>query len=218
MKTVLVIGMGKTGQYLAKKMQQLGNEVMIVDKKETVIQELSPDYKDCMCGDCANEGVLRSLGVNNFDCCFVCIGEESYAALEITSLLKELGAKCVVAKAKQERQAKFLRNVGADEIFFPEKEIAEKLAVRYNSQNIYDYVELTSDYAIFEIAILPEWVGKTIVQLDVRKHYKINIIAVKKGERINPLPGGQYAFCAGDHILVIGETEDVFALAGRNEG
>lgn len=215
MKAVLVIGMGKTGQYLAQKMQQLGNEVMIVDKNESLIQSLSPEYKDCFSGDCANEGVLRSLGINNFDYCFVCIGEESYAALEITSLLKELGAKCVVAKAKQERQAKFLKNVGADEVFFPEKEIAEKVAVRYNSENIFDYVPLTSDVAIFEIAILDKWVGKSILQLDVRKHYKINIIAIKKGERVDPLPGGQYVFEEGDHIMVLGKAEAVFAIAQR---
>lgn len=215
MKTVLVIGMGKTGQYLAQKMQQLGNEVMIVDKNESLIQSLSPEYKDCFSGDCANEGVLRSLGINNFDYCFVCIGEESYAALEITSLLKELGAKCVVAKAKQERQAKFLKNVGADEVFFPEKEIAEKVAVRYNSENIFDYVPLTSDVAIFEIAILDKWVGKSILQLDVRKHYKINIIAIKKGEKVDPLPGGQYVFEEGDHIMVLGKAEAVFAIAHR---
>lgn len=215
MKTALVIGMGKTGQYLAQKMQQLGNEVMIVDKNESLIQSLSPEYKDCFSGDCANEGVLRSLGINNFDYCFVCIGEESYAALEITSLLKELGAKCVVAKAKQERQAKFLKNVGADEVFFPEKEIAEKVAVRYNSENIFDYVPLTSDVAIFEIAILDKWVGKSILQLDVRKHYKINIIAIKKGERVDPLPGGQYVFEEGDHIMVLGKAEAVFAIAQR---
>ena len=215
MKTALVIGMGKTGQYLAQKMQQLGNEVMIVDKNESLIQSLSPEYKDCFSGDCANEGVLRSLGINNFDYCFVCIGEESYAALEITSLLKELGAKCVVAKAKHERQAKFLKNVGADEVFFPEKEIAEKVAVRYNSENIFDYVPLTSDVAIFEIAILDKWVGKSILQLDVRKHYKINIIAIKKGERVDPLPGGQYVFEEGDHIMVLGKAEAVFAIAQR---
>lgn len=217
MKTVLIIGMGKMGQHLAAKMQQLGNEVMIVDKSESIIQELSPEFKDCFIGDCANEGVLRSLGVNNFDYCFVAIGEESYASLEITSLLKELGAKCVVAKARSERQAKFLKSVGADEVFFPEKEIADKLAVRYNSEAIFDYVELTSDHAIFEIAILPKWIGKSIVELDIRKKYKINIIAVKKGEKIDPLPGGQYIFCEGDHILVIGETTHVFALAREND-
>lgn len=217
MKTILVIGMGKMGQHLARKMQQLGNEVMIVDKSEQIIQELAPEFKDCFVGDCANEGVLRSLGINNFDYCFVAIGEESYASLEITSLLKELGGKCVVANANSSRQAKFLKSVGADEVFFPEKEIADKLAVRYNSEAIFDYVELTSDYAIFEVAILKQWVGKTIMHLDIRKKYHVNIIAIKKGEKIDALPGGNYAFEEGDHILVIGETNHVFDLAKASE-
>ena len=217
MKSVLIIGMGKLGKYLAEKMQELGNEVMIVDKNEDLIQELSPEFPDCIAGDCTNEGVLRSLGVNNFDYCFVSIGEESYNSLEVTSLLKELGAKCVVSKARRERQAKFLKSVGADEVFFPEKEIADKLAVRYNSEAIFDYVELTSEHAIFEISILKKWVGKSIMDLDIRKKYKINIIAIKKGEKIDPLPGGQYVFAPGDHVLVIGETSDVFALARKEE-
>lgn len=218
MKTTLIIGMGRLGQNLASRMQELGNEVMIVDKNEALIQELSQQFKDCFVGDAANEGVLRSLGVNNFDYCFVAIGEESYASLEITSLLKELGAKCVVSMAGHERQARFLKKIGADEVFFPEKEIAEKLAVRYNSTNIFDYVELTSDYGIFEIAILPEWVGKNLKELSIRTRYHINIIAIKKGERLNPLPGGEYTFQPMDHIVVIGEPKVVFKLASRNEG
>lgn len=218
MKTALIIGMGRLGRHLARQMQELGNEVMVVDRNEALIQELSPDFKDSFSGDCTNEGVLRSLGVNNFDYCFVAIGEASYASLEITSLLKKLGAKCVVSMAGQERQAEFLKQLGADEVFFPEKEIAEKLAVRYNSTNIFDYVEMTSDYSIFEIAILPEWVGKTLKQLNIRTKYQINIIAIKKQEKLNPLPGGEYTFQTGDHVVVIGQPKVVFKLAARNEG
>lgn len=217
MKTILVIGMGRLGQHLARKMQQLGNEVMIVDQDEDLIQELSPEFKDCMVGDCANEGVLRSLGVNNFDYCFVCIGEGSYASLEITSMLKELGAKYVVSKARRERQAKFLKSVGADEVFFPEKEIADKLAVRYNSENIFDYVELTTDYAIFEVAVPKNWIGKSIIKLNVRQKYQLNVIAIKREEKIDPLPSGQYVFQPGDHMMVLGQNEDVFELVRKSE-
>ena len=217
MKTVLIIGAGTLGRHLAARMQELGNEVMVVDKNEKLIQELSPYFKDCFVGDCTNEGVLRSLGVYNFDYCFVSIGEESYDSLEITSMLKELGAKCVVVNAHRERQAEFLKKIGADEVFYPEKEIAEKLAVRYNSKNIFDYVELTSTHAIFEIAILPEWVGKNIMELSIRTKYQINIIAIKKGGRLNALPGGKYIFEEGDHVVVIGEPKVVFKLAARNE-
>ncbi|MDD3368246.1 MAG: TrkA family potassium uptake protein [Lachnospiraceae bacterium] len=218
MKSILIIGMGILGQHLAKKMQQLGNDVMIVDKSEEVIQDLSAQFLNSFVGDCTNEGVLRSLGVNNFDYCFVAIGEDFYASLEITSILKELGAKYVISKAKRERQAEFLKKIGADEVFYPEKEIAEKLAVRYNATNIFDYIELTSDYSIFEIPIIPDWAGKTIEEINVRKAYNVNIIAIKNGKGLQPVPGGQHTFQPQDHIVVIGLSNDVFklsALTGR---
>ena len=213
MKSFLVIGMGILGSCLAQKMQELGNDVMIIDKDEKRIQELSTIFNDAIAGDCTNPAVLRSIGVNNFDYCFVGIGEDFYASLEITSILKELGAKCVVSKAKRFRQAEFLKKIGADEVFFPEKEIAEKLAVRYNATNIFDYIELTSDCSIFEIPIIPEWVGKTIIDINVRQKYKVNIIAIKNGEQTDPMPLGTYVFKAEDHIVVIGKSSDVFRLS-----
>ena len=215
MKSVLVIGMGILGQHLAARMQELGNDVMIVDKKEEVIQELSPLFKDSFVGDCTNEGVLKSLGVNNFDYCFVAIGENFYASLEITSILKELGAKCVVSKAKRERQAEFLKKIGADEVFYPEKEIAEKLAVRYNATNIFDYINLTSDYLISEIPIIANWAGKAIEDINVRATFNINIIAVKSKNSLYPAPGGKYIFKEGDHIIVIGRSTDIFKLSAK---
>lgn len=215
MKSVLVIGMGTLGRHLAAKMQEMGNDVMIIDKNEYIIQELAPVFPDSIIGDCTNEGVLRSVGVNNFDYCFVAIGEDFYASLEITSILKELGAHCVISKAKRQRQAEFLKKIGADEVFYPEREIAEKLAVRYNATNIFDYIELTSEYSIFEIPILPEWVGRTIVDVDVRRNYNINIIAVKNGSKVNPVPGGNHVFESGCHIVVIGKSSDVFHLTSQ---
>lgn len=160
MKSVLVIGMGTMGIYLARKMQDLGNEVMIADKDEELIQELSPEFSDAFCGDCSTDGILKSIGVNTFDYCFVTIGEDFYASLEITSILKELGAKYVIAKAKRSRQVEFLKKIGADEVVYPSKEIAENLAVRYNADNIFDYIELTSEYSIFEIPVVSSWIGK----------------------------------------------------------
>ena len=217
MKSVLVIGMGILGRQLAYKMQEMGNEVMVIDKNEDLIQELSAKFKDAMVGDCTNEGVLRSVGINNFDYCFVAIGEDFYASLEITSILKELGAKHVISKAKLQRQATFLKQIGADEVFYPEKEIAEKLAVRYNATNIFDFIELTSDYSIFEIPILPKWIHKTIMDVNVRRSYNINIIAIKNGSTINPAPAGNYVFCKDDHIVVIGKPSDVFKLTAKIE-
>lgn len=213
MKSILIIGMGILGSCLAQKMQELGNDVMIIDKNEERIQELSTIFNDAIAGDCTNPAVLRSIGVNNFDYCFVAIGEDFYSSLEITSILKELGAKCVVSKAKRQRQADFLKKIGADEVFFPEKEIAEKLAVRYNATNIFDYIELTSDCSIFEIPIIPEWVGQSIIDINVRRAYNVNIIAIKNAESIDPMPQGNYVFKPEDHIVVIGKSSDVFRLS-----
>lgn len=215
MKSILIIGMGTVGEYLANRMQELGNDVMIVDKSEERIQELSTLFKNSFVGDCENEGVLRSLGINNFDYCFVTIGENSYACLEITSLLKELGAKYVIAKAKRARQADFLKKIGADEVFFPEREIAEKLAVRYNAKNIFDYIELTSEYSIYELPILEAWERKNLHELDIRRTCHINIIAVKRNGVLTPLSGSDFMFFKGDHIVVIGKSCDVFHLSSQ---
>lgn len=169
MKNILIIGIGRLGRHLAEKLTELNNSVMIVDKDENIINELAPRFTGAMIGDCTKEGVLRSLGVNNFDICFVTISDNFQSSLEITSLLKELGAKYVVSKANRDLQAKFLLRNGADEVVYPERDIAEKLAIRHNAKNIFDFVEVTDDFAIFEIPILKKWTGKSISEIDVRK-------------------------------------------------
>lgn len=215
MKNILVIGMGRSGRHLATKMQELGNDVMIVDQNEEVIEELAPMFTDSFIGDCTNEAVIRSLGVNNFDVCFVCIGENFQSSLEITALLKDMNAKYVVSKANRDIQARFLKSVGADEVIYPEREIAEKLAIRFNADNVYDYIELTDEYSIFEIPVVSAWVGKTVIDVNVRRKYHINIIAIKKGDVLRPLPGGDYVFEADDHLVVIGKSSDVFKLSAK---
>ncbi len=215
MKSVLVIGMGRFGRTLAIKMQQLKNAVMIVDQNEAIIDELAPQFTDAYIGDCTNEAVLRSLGVNNFDVCFVAIGENFQSSLEITSLLKELGAKYVVSKASREIQAKFLRQSGADEVVYPERDMAEKLAIRHNAKNIFDYIELTPEVAIYEIPIMSNWSGKSIASLNIRRKYNINILAVKNGASIKSLPGGEYIFEKSDHVIIVGKFVDVSRLTER---
>ncbi len=215
MKSVLIIGMGTLGRHLARKMIEHGNEVMIMDKNEEIMEELAMEFSDSIIGDCTSEGVLRSVGVGNFDYCFVTVGEDFYATLEITSILKELGAKCVIAKAKKDRQAKFLRQIGADEVFYPEEEMAESLAVRYSAINVFDYIELTEEYSVFEIPILKDWIGKSLEEVNVRKVYNINIIAIKNGDGLNPAPGGKYTFAKEDHIVVIGKDDDVFKISKK---
>ncbi|MDD6345662.1 MAG: TrkA family potassium uptake protein [Oscillospiraceae bacterium] len=215
MKSVLVIGMGRFGRHLAGRMLDLGNDVMIVDSNEKLIEELSIRFGDSQIGDCTNENVIKSLGVDQFDICFVTMGEDFQSSLVITSLLKKYNARFVIAKANQDIQADLLKKIGADEIVYPEKEIANKLAVRYNGKNVFDYIPLTSEFSIYEIPILREWAGKTIHDVDVRKKYKINIIAVKKGSSLQSLPSPDYRFDFDDHIVVIGASADVFKLASK---
>ncbi len=215
MKSVLIIGMGRMGRHLANKMQQLGNDVMIVDSNAELINGLADRFTDSDICDCTNEAVIRSLGVDNFDICFVTIGEDFQASLVVTSLLKKYGARMIVAKTNQDIQADLLRTIGADEVVYPERETAEKLAVRYNANNVFDFVPLTNEYSMYEIPILPTWVGQTLIELNIRRKYQINIIAVKNDEGLNPNAGADYRFRAGDHIFVIGKSDVVFKLAAK---
>lgn len=215
MKSVLVIGMGRFGRHLAHRMQDLGNDVMVVDLHEDNITPYITTFTDSQIGDCTKDSVVKALGVENFDICFVTIGEDFQASLVITSHLKNCGAKMVVAKANQDIQADLLYKIGADEVIYPEREMAEKVAVRYTAKNIFDYVPLTAEYSIYEIPILPQWVGKTIMELNVRRKYRINIIAVKNESVMSPMPGPDYTFRENDHMVVMGKAEDVFKLSAR---
>ena len=215
MKSILIIGMGRMGQHLARKMQRLGNDVMIVDSHHDIIEAISEEFTNASICDCTNEAVIRALGVYNFDICFVTIGEDFQSSLVITSLLKKNGAKKIVAKANQDIQAELLRTIGADEIVNAEEELAEYLAVRYNSDNIFDYVPLTDEYSMFELPVPAEWIGRTPVELDIRKKYQINIIAVKNGNTMNPNIGPGYHFRDGDHILLIGKFNEIFRFTEK---
>ena len=216
MKSFLIIGTGRFGKHLAMKLIELGNDVVVVDKDAEKIDRLTTVFTDSFVGDCRNEGVLRSLGINNFDVCFVCTAQDFQASLEITSMLKELGAKFVVSTANRDRQANLLLKIGADDVIYAEKQIAEKTGIKYNAKNIVDLIQITDEYAIYEIPVVSGWLGKTIVEIDVRKKFKVNIIAVKNGDTITPAPGANYAFSQGDYIMVIGKQEDVFKLADKN--
>ena len=215
MKSILVIGMGRFGRQFAQRMLEYGNDVMIIDKDPDLMDELAPQFTDAHIGDCSNEAVLTSLGINNFDLCFVTIGEDFQASLEITSMLKEHGAKHVVSKARTARQAALLSKIGADEVVCPERDIADKLAVRYNADNIFDYIQLTPEYSIFEIPCCEKWVGKTVVEVDVRNKYSITIIAVERDNTLQIAPGADYVFKASDRLVVLGKATDVFKLGGK---
>ncbi|MCL2596094.1 MAG: TrkA family potassium uptake protein [Paludibacter sp.] len=215
-KSILVIGMGRLGKHLAMKMQEFGNSVMVVDMKSKLEQDISYLFNDYMIGDCTNENVLKALGVSNFDICFVTIGENFEASIVITSLLKNLGAKYIVTKASRDIQREVLKKIGANEVVYPERELAEKMAVRYNATNILDFFELSGDFSIFEITVPTHWVGKNIGILNVRQKYHVNILVVKNKMELQPMPSADYTFGQEDSIVLMGKENDVFRLTSQS--
>ncbi len=214
-KSVLIIGMGRLGTHLAEKMQDLGHDVMVLDSKEERITRVATRFADARIAEYTHEDVLKALDIPSFDICFITVGDNLEASMITTITLKHLGAKYVAARARDDLQCELLKRVGADEIIYADGETADKLAIRHNGRNIFDYIELSGGYAIFEVPILKEWKGKTIMELDVRKKYKINIVAIKSGEELNPTPMPDYAFKEEDHIFIIGKSRDVFKLSAK---
>ena len=184
MKSFLLIGVNRFGTMLAKQLHELGHQVLAVDRNEDRINAVLPFVTDAQIGDTTNEEFLRSLGVDGFDVCFVSIGSDFQSSLETTSLLKELGARHVVSRADRDIQEKFLLRNGADEVINPEKQVAKWAAISYSSEHILDYFSLDSEHALYEVSVQDDWVGKTIGQLDIRKRYGINVMALKKDGRM----------------------------------
>lgn len=212
MKSILIIGLGRFGHHLCKNMAEMGNEVMAIDKEEEAAADLLDIATSVKVGDCTNEEVLRSLGVGNFDLCFVCIGSNFQSSLEITSQVKELGAKHVVSKANRDIQAKFLLRNGADEVFYPDRDIAERAAVKYSANHVFDYFELSKDYSIFEIQPKKSWIGHTIAEADIRAAYHVSIFGIRKEDELVVLPRTDYLMKEEDHLMVVGLTKDIDRL------
>lgn len=209
MKSILMIGMGRFGSHLCMNLSKLGNEIMIVDECEENLEDLLPYATSAKIGNCTNIKVLESLGVSNFDLCIVCIGNNFQNSLEITSLLKDLGAKRVVSKANRDIHAKFLLRNGADEVIFPNRDIAERMAVSLSADEIFDYINLTDGYSIYEIAPLEKWIGKSIVELDFRAKYHMSIIGIKYENHTQILPSRDYRFKENEHLIVICHEKDI---------
>lgn len=207
MKSFLVIGLGRFGRHLTRYLLELGNEVMVLDKDEEKVSKVAGMATAACVGDCQDEQVLESLGVRNFDVCFVCVRDDFQCSLEATAALKELGARFVVARADQERQIKFLRKIGADFVVHTEMDMARRSAIRFSAENVFDYFELTPKFAIFELEIPEEWEGRTVMELEVRKRYNVNILGVKSGDVVVPLVDPNYRFRDDVHIIVAGDKE-----------
>lgn len=209
MKSILLIGLNRFGSLLAKELHDLGHEVMAVDRDERRVNEILPIVTGAQIGDSTNEAFLRSLGVGNYDVCFVAIGGDFQSSLETTSLLKELGGKLVVSRADREVQAKFLLRNGADEVIIPEKQIAEWAAIRYASNHILDYIKLDDDHAIFEVPVPKEWEGRSIGNIDIRKKYGINIMAIKEGGHMTLSVTPDTVLDRNKTLLVLGEQRAI---------
>ena len=209
MKSILLIGLGRFGRHIAIKLDELHHQVMAVDKEDTRVDAVLPFVTNAQIGDATNEDFLSSLGVGNFDVCIVAIGDDFQNSLEVTSLLKELGARMVVSRAARDVHAKFLLRNGADEIVYPERQLADWVAIRYSADHILDYIELDEEHAIFEISIPREWIGKTIGQLDIRKKYNVNIMALKTNDIMNLKISSDTQLLKDSTMLVLGETKHI---------
>lgn len=209
MKSILLIGLGRFGKHIAMNLNQLRHQVMAVDCVEERINEVLPYVTNAQIGDSTNEEFLRSLGVRNFDVCIVAIGNDFQSSLETASLLKELGAQYVVARAAQDVQEKFLLRNGADEVVYLEKQLAKWTAIHCSADNILDYMELDGDYAMFEVMIPEQWIGRTIGQIDIRKKYHINIMGIKRDGYLDLTFSADTILQAGETMLVLGQNRDL---------
>lgn len=209
MKSVLLIGLGRFGKHIAMELHALGHEVMAVDDNEERLDEAMPYVTSGQIGDSTNEAFLASLGVKNFDVCIVTISNDFQASLETTYLLKELGAKLVVSRAERDGQAKFLLRNGADEVVYPERDLAKWAAIRFTSDHIMDYIELDDDHGIYEVDVPDHWEGKSILQIDIRKKYGINILGIKRRGELSLTIDPNRIFDSEDTILVLGTYKDL---------
>ena len=211
-KTFLIIGMGTFGHHLCHELAKQNCEIMVVDSAAEAVEDVLRIVVSAKVGDCTNEEVLRSFGVSDFDACFVCVSSDFKNSLQITSLLKELGARKIICKANDDIHKKFLMRNGADQVIYPEKEAATSLAVSESSDDIFDCIPLTSDYSIYELKVPERWVGKSIQELSIRGQYRINILALKTETGIQPMPEAEHVFQANEHVMVMGLVEDVRRL------
>lgn len=210
MKNILIIGLGRFGRHLAEKFIELGDEVMVVDRDEEAVQSMLGTVTYAQIGDCTKIEVLESLDVKSFDICFVCMGEDFQSSLETTDLLRSLGANYIVSKAGRDLHAKFLLKNGADEIVYPEKDMASKVAVKFSSNHLVDYFEISNEVAVYEIFVPDNWCGKSISGLNVRSKYGINILAVRNNAgELNSNPGPDYVFGSGERMIVLGTQSNV---------
>ena len=208
MKNVLIIGAGEFGKHLAHKLIELKNEVRLIDQDEAVIDALSPELENTLIGDCRSMNVVKQIGVPDYDLVVVAVGGNFQASLEITSNLKECGARFIVSQCQSDIQAKFLQMAGADKTVYSEKEAAEKTALIYNEDNLIDYISISDVYKIVKIKLPKKWAGHTLPELQIRKQFKLNLLAVERAGKVT-VPDLQFVFNEQDVVLLLGEEKQL---------
>ena len=209
MKSLLVIGIGRFGYHLIDQLSKAGDEILAVDSSEERIEPILGMVTSSLIGDTTNESFVRSLGVENFDVCFVAIGDDFQASLETTSLLKECGARYVVARASRSVHEKFLLRNGADAVVFPEKQLAEWAAIRWCSGRVIDYLDYPGDFSIFEIEVPKSWIGKSLAELSIRNKLHLNVLSIRRdSKQIVEFPA-DFIFETGDTVTIFGADKDI---------
>ena len=216
MKSFLVIGLGRFGSAVARELASLGQEVLVLDEDEENVQHIADDVTQAIRGDAQDEAVLRSVGARNFDCCIVAVGTDMEASILITVMLKEMGAKYVVAKAQSPVHARVLERVGADRVVLPESEMGQRLAQRLVRTNVVDYIGVSEDFSILDPP--KSWIGRSLGQLGVRARYQVNVLAIRHGEggQVDVTPQASQVIGADDLLIVIGTNENVDKLVEQH--
>lgn len=209
MKSFVVIGCGRFGSSVARTLYDLGNEVMVIDISEDAIREISEEATYAVQADAMDEAVLKDLGLRNFDVAVISIGSDIEASIMATLVVKELGIKRIIAKAQSELHRKVLDKIGADKVIFPERDMGVRVAHNLTSTNILDFIELSPNYSIIEITAIEEWEDKTLGQLKLSTKYGLNVMAIKRGNKITVSPSGEIMIEKDDVLVVIGSMTDI---------
>jgi len=211
-KQFAVIGLGRFGSSVAKTLSSLGYEVLAIDSSEHEVQSIVNDVTHAVQVDALDEDALKALGIRNFDVVIVAIGEDVQANILVTVILKEMGVKKIIAKAKNNMHGKVLEKIGADLVVYPEKDMGIRVAYHLVSPNILDFIELSPEYSIIEIAAPSEFLGKSLGQLNLRAQYGMSVIAIKKKDSIIADPGAESVIEAEDILVFVGKNEAVNKL------
>lgn len=212
MKSYVVIGLGRFGSEVARQLYRCGCEVLAVDLRNELVQQISADVTHAAVADSRDKEVLRMLSVGDLDCAVVAIGEDLAASVLITMNLKELGVPYLVCKAHDDVHRRVLEKLGADRVVIPEKENAARLAKGLSSPNLLDYIELSEEYSIVELPAPASWIGKTLKELNVRAKLGVNILAVRRGGKMDISPAAEFSFEREDIVVVLGDAKALKAV------